>query len=74
MNNKIKNELLQDPAVIEEINKHRWYESEKRGCDVGFEYATDDWLNRYSKSWMRQNVSRTGFSLWFSQLFGRKNS
>ena len=30
-------------AQKEEIMKHKWYESEKAGRDVGFAYALIDW-------------------------------
>jgi hypothetical protein len=46
------NELLKDKRVIEEINRHRWIESEKAGFDVGFEKASIDWLENFSKAWM----------------------
>jgi hypothetical protein len=74
MNEKIQKEILSDPQAIEEINKHRWYESEKQGHDVGFKHASEDWLKKYSKAWMRQNTSYSGFLGWFSQLFAKKNS
>lgn len=48
----IGQELLKDRRVVEEINRHLWIESEKAGADIGFEKATEDWLKRFSKSWM----------------------
>jgi hypothetical protein len=74
MNYKVRRELLQDPAVIEEINKHRWYESEKKGTDVGFEFAADDWLKKYSGSWMKQSACKCACGSWFAKLFLRDNS
>ncbi|MBF0384380.1 MAG: DUF4032 domain-containing protein [Candidatus Omnitrophica bacterium] len=50
-------ELINDPRVKEEINKHRWYESERKGSDVGLDYAVEDWLRKYSLSWMKRNIS-----------------
>jgi hypothetical protein len=44
--------LLKNRKVIEEINRHRWIESEKAGHDIGFEQASMDWLERFSKAWM----------------------
>ncbi len=44
-------ELLKIQQVIQEIEKHKWYESEKAGHDVGFEWASQDWLRRYAKAW-----------------------
>lgn len=37
----------------EEILKHKWYESEKSGHDVGFEYALIDWNCRFKLAWDR---------------------
>jgi len=47
--------LLQDERVVEEINKHKWFQSEQAGTDIGFEQAAQDWINRYAKEWMRAN-------------------
>lgn len=38
-------------AMREEILKHKWYESERAGKDVGFEYALVDWNCRYRLNW-----------------------
>ena len=35
-------ELLKDKRVIDEINRHKWIESEKSGRDIGFERAVED--------------------------------
>jgi len=50
---KATDKLLNDPRVIDEINKHKWFESEKVGHDIGFEQAAQDWINRYAKEWKR---------------------
>lgn len=44
-------DLLNIPEVIQEIDKHKWCESEKAGHDVGIEWAREDWLKRYAKQW-----------------------
>lgn len=44
--------LLKDKRVVEEINRHKWLESEIAGYDVGFEKATEDWLANYAYSWL----------------------
>ena len=50
---KAKNiELLKDEQAVTEINRHRWIESEKAGCDIGFDKAAADWLNTYSDGWL----------------------
>ena len=38
-------------AEREEIMKHKWFESEKAGHDIGFEKALLDWLIKYRSSW-----------------------
>jgi hypothetical protein len=38
-------------AQKEEVAKHKWYESEKVGKDVGDDYAFFDWLLKHSSSW-----------------------
>ena len=51
--NKSKNaELLENKEAVEEINRHRWIESEKAGTDIAFESAARDWLNRFSDGWL----------------------
>ena len=48
-----RKELLNEKEVVEEINRHRWLESEKAGHDIGFEPAAEDWLKRFSTAWMQ---------------------
>jgi len=45
--------LLKNKKAVEEINRHRWIESEKAGYDIGFETASLDWLERFSAAWMQ---------------------
>ena len=50
---KAKNiELLKNELVQQEINRHRWIEGEKAGCDIGYDKAAADWLNLYSDGWL----------------------
>ena len=44
--------LLKDKRVVEEINRHKWLESEIAGFDVGFEKATEDWIENYAQAWV----------------------
>jgi len=44
-------------AEREEILKHKWYESEKKGCDIGFELAQMDWRIKYGSQWHRERQS-----------------
>ena len=48
-------DLLSMPEVIEEIDKHKWCESEKAGHDVGIEWARADWLKNYADKWKTEH-------------------
>jgi len=37
----------------EEILKHKWLESEKKGYDIGFERALLDWHRNYRDDWRK---------------------
>lgn len=41
----------QHMAMKEEISKHKWYESERAGRDVGIDYAFVSWLLKHSNQW-----------------------
>ena len=51
-------ELLQNRQVLDEIARHQWIESEKAGRDIGFEFAAEDWLKRFSKAWMDYHMPK----------------
>lgn len=38
--------------MFEEIQKHKWIESEKKGYDIGFEAALTDWIKKHRKDWI----------------------
>ena len=38
---------------LEEINRHKWLESEKAGRDMGFEWALLDWIRHHRTDWRR---------------------
>ena len=38
---------------LEEINRHKWIESEKAGYDIGFEHALMDWVMHHRAGWLR---------------------
>ncbi len=40
-------------AEHEEILRHKWYESEKAGHDIGFELAQIDWYIRHRSHWRK---------------------
>ncbi|MEP6673315.1 MAG: hypothetical protein ABJF10_29460 [Chthoniobacter sp.] len=37
-----------------EILRHKWIESEKAGCDIGFEKALLEWVIRHRSAWLRE--------------------
>ncbi|MBP9855194.1 MAG: hypothetical protein KBD53_10055 [Candidatus Omnitrophica bacterium] len=44
---------LSNTKAIEEIRKHKWIESEKKGEEVGFATAAVDWIKKYGQSWKK---------------------
>ena len=58
MGKKNTSRLLNDRKVVEEVTRHQWIESEKVGYDIGFEKASQDWLERFSKAWMKYHVPK----------------
>ena len=41
-------------AERDEIQKHKWYESEKAGRDIGTEQALVSWIMKHRKGWLRR--------------------
>lgn len=39
---------------IHEVEKHKWFESEKLGHDIGGNAAMLDWMRKYRKTWNRE--------------------
>jgi hypothetical protein len=52
MKNLDAKKLLRNKKVIEEINRHKWLESEIAGYDIGFEVAAEDWLRNHAAAWV----------------------
>ncbi len=44
--------FLRDQSARQEIYKHKWIESEKAGCEIGFASAAYDWIIRYGDAWL----------------------
>ncbi|PTY03615.1 hypothetical protein DB346_07025 [Verrucomicrobia bacterium LW23] len=38
-------------AERDEILRHKWIESEKAGCDIGWEKALLDWIVKHRSAW-----------------------
>lgn len=53
---KIENTFLYKEflAQREEIMKHKWYESERAGKDIGFAQALIDWTIKFKNKWIRE--------------------
>jgi hypothetical protein len=45
-------------AERDEILRHQDIESEKAGCDIGFERALLDWIVRHRSAWREGRLSR----------------
>ena len=45
-------------AMKEEIMKHKWYESERAGFDIGFSKALIDWVVKYKSIWIRERKKK----------------
>ena len=43
--------FFRDDLALNEIRKHKWIESEKKGEDIGFATAALDWIRRYGNAW-----------------------
>lgn len=48
--------FLKDEAVVQEIHRHKWIESEKSGREIGFATAAYDWITKYGKEWMQRHI------------------
>lgn len=41
-------------ALKEEVNKHKWYESERVGHDIGWAQALIDWTLKFKSKWVKE--------------------
>jgi hypothetical protein len=46
-------------AEREEILRHKWFESEKMGRDIGFEHARVSWLLHHRARWQKERPQRS---------------
>ena len=46
--------FLQYTAMMEEVKRHKWIESQKAGRDVGLEWAIVDWDVKHRVTWVKQ--------------------
>ena len=38
---------------LDEIDRHKWFQSEKAGRDIGFDAALVDWITKHRPAWRR---------------------
>jgi hypothetical protein len=50
-------------AEKEEIMRHKWIESEKKGSDIGYDKALLNWIINHESDWRNNN------KIFFSGLF-----
>ncbi len=60
--------LLRNKKVIDEINRHKWLESEIAGFDIGFEAAAEDWLKTHASAWVRYHMTAKAPSVKLSEI------
>ena len=46
-------------AQREEILKHKWYESERAGHDIGFDRALTGWTIKHRAEWLKRWQTET---------------
>ena len=45
-------------TMREEIDRHKWYESERAGRDVGFTYALLSWTLKFKTQWLNERKKK----------------
>lgn len=45
-------------ALREEVYKHKWYESERAGYDIGFARALIDWTIKFKSKWLKERKTK----------------
>ena len=48
-------------AEVEEINKHKWIESEKAGYDIGWNKALIDWVQNHKLKYTKARQKNRAF-------------
>jgi len=50
-------------AEVEEINKHKWIESEKAGHDIGWNKALIDWIQNHKSEYTKARQKNRAFDV-----------
>ena len=75
-----KTTVERNPEEVAEIERHKYFLSEKAGCDVGWDFAEQDWEEKFGEQFRQdQRVdvgsseghrpSGSGISMLFKRLF-----
>ena len=51
MNTPKNYSILSDECALYEIRKHKWFQSEQAGHEIGFATAAVDWVKNYGDTW-----------------------
>jgi len=57
-------------AEREEILRHKWFESQKAGRDIGFEEALVNWVVYHRAQWRKQRRLQSGSPVYDSTSYG----
>lgn len=49
--------FFKDELALMEIRKHKWIESEKQGCEIGFATSALDWIKKYGFQWQQSRLA-----------------
>ena len=52
----MQNTIEHTQEEIQEIERHKYFLSEKAGYDVGWEYAVEDWNSTHADRFRRRNA------------------
>lgn len=55
-------QVISNEQMREEIRKHKWIESEKKGRDIGFATAAIDWIKKHGEEWRKHHSKDTSSS------------
>ena len=53
--------LNRSPEEVAEIERHKYFLSEKAGCDIGWQAAEQDWDLNHAKQFRQPTDSKTEF-------------
>ncbi len=71
----MNNALARSPEETAEIERHKYFLSEKAGYDVGWDQAAEDWDANYAAEFRRDTQhpgnGSNGISMLFKRLFAR---